>query len=178
MRMRRFDCAYAKQELFWDFSGAAVQKDVGLVRFAFVFTGLLIAIAIISAILETFTGISLNGSVNQIASVMGAASDAGRQFYRKYEVIPDKSFSWWASFQMTLVEIAISMVFAGVFFWFLLSQDELPNGLGSIMVFVVPLMIFVFAISWVAKRFMFRSAARHAEKIHLKNQAKSSTVFE
>jgi hypothetical protein len=158
--------------------GAIVQKSVGLVRFALVFTGLLIALAIFSVILETLTGFSVSGSVNQIGAVLGASSDAGRHYYKKYEIIPESGFAWRAAFQMTLVELAISVAIAGVFVWFLLSQGELANGLGSLMVIVVPLLIFVFAISLVAKRYMFTSGARHAEKAHLRKQEQSSTVFE
>lgn len=79
--------------------GAIVQKSVGLVRFALVFTGLLIALAIFSVILETLTGFSVSGSVNQIGAVLGASSDAGRHFYKKYEIIPDSGFAWRAAFR-------------------------------------------------------------------------------
>jgi hypothetical protein len=161
-----------------EFSGAVVQKSVGLVRFAIVFTGLLIAIAIISVVLEYFTGFSMNGSVNQVVSVLGASSDAGQRFYKNYEVVPDSGFAWRASFQMTLVEFVISTALGGLFFWFLFSQGEIAGGLGPLMTIVAPLMIFLFAISFVAKRFMFVSGARRAEKAHLKKQEKSSTVFE
>jgi len=155
-----------------------VQKDVGLVRFAFVFIGLLIVLAIVSVALDYFIGMSVNGSVNQIAAVVGASSDAGRRFYKKYEVVPDSGFAWRASFQMTLVELAISMAVSGLFFWYLLSQGELGVGLGSLMIVVVPLVIFLFAVSLVAKRFVFAKAARYAEKAHLKTLEKSSDVFE
>lgn len=155
-----------------------MQRNVGLVRFAIVFTGLLIAMAIISVVLEIFTGFSINGSVNQIVAVMGAASDAGNRFYRKYQVVPDSGFAWRASFQMTLVELAISIALGGLFLWYLFSAGELKNVPGSLMFILVLLLIFMFAISLVAKRFMFASGARHAEKAHLKKQAKSSTVFE
>jgi hypothetical protein len=155
-----------------------MQKSVGLVRFAVVFTGLLIAMAILSAVLEYFTGISVSGSVNQIVAVVCAAMDAGQRYYKKYEAVPDSGFAWRASFQMTLVEIAISAVIFGLFMALLLSEGETGIDLGSLMIFVVPLLIFVFAVSLVAKRFMFVSGARQAEKVHLKKQAKSSTVFE
>jgi hypothetical protein len=158
--------------------GAIVQKTVGLVRFALVYTGLLIALAIFSVILETLTGISVGGSVNQIGAIIGAATDAGRHFYKKYEIVPESGFAWRAAFQMALVELAISVITTGVFVWFLLSQGELANGLGSLMVIVVPLLIFVFAISLVAKRYLFTSGARYAEKAHLRKQEQSSTVFE
>ncbi|TYC64552.1 hypothetical protein FMN63_18895 [Stappia sp. BW2] len=158
--------------------GAVVQRSVGLVRFAFVFSGLLIALAIFSVVLEILTGISITGSVNEIGAVVGAALDAGRQFYKRYKVIPESGFAWRASFQMTLVELAISVVLAGLYIWFLVSQGVVGNNLSSLMFFIVPLLIFVFAISWVAKRYMFTSGARHAERAHLKSQKLSSTVFE
>lgn len=155
-----------------------MQRSVGLVRFALVFTGLLIAMAIIGVALEAFTGFSISGSVNQIVAVLGAASDAGNRFYRKYQVVPDSGFAWRASFQMTLVEFVISLAFLGLFLWYLLSNDELGNGLGSLAFVFVPLLIFMFAISLVAKRFMFVSGARHAEKAHLKRLEKSGAAFE
>ncbi|EAV40532.1 hypothetical protein SIAM614_21632 [Stappia aggregata IAM 12614] len=158
--------------------GAVVQKKVGLVRFGLVFTGLLIALAIVTALLETLTGITVSGSVNQIAAVMGAATDAGRQFFKRYEATPDSGFAWRASFQMTLVETVISVFIGGVFLWSQLSQSESGLQLSSLMMIIVPLLIFMFAVSWVAKRYVFRSSARHAEKAHLKKLEKSSTVFE
>jgi len=158
--------------------GAVVQKSVGLIRFALVFTGLLILMAILSVALEYFTGYSVSGTINQIVAVMGAATDAGQRFYKTYETVPDSGFAWRASFQMTLVEIAISAAMFALFVWFLLPADELKGGLGSLLTFMAPLMLFVFAISWVAKRFMFVSGARQAEKVHLKKQEKSRAVFE
>ncbi|WP_428687755.1 ABZJ_00895 family protein [Roseibium sp.] len=155
-----------------------MQYSVGLVRFAFVFTGLLILMAILSVVLEAFTGISVNGSVNQIVAVLGAASDAGQRFYKTYQTVPESGFAWHASFQMTLVEIAISVALGGLFFWYLLSQGEFANGLVPLMMILVPLMIFLFGVSLVAKRFAFVGGARRAEKVHLKKQEKSSAVFE
>jgi hypothetical protein len=158
--------------------GAVVQKIVGLVRVGLVFTGLLIALAIVTALLETLTGITVSGSVNQIAAVMGAATDAGRQFYKRYEAIPDSGFAWRASFQMTLVETVISVFIGGVILWSLFAQSGAGLQVSSLMMLIVPLFIFMFAVSWVAKRYVFRSSARHAEKAHLKKLEKSSTVFE
>ncbi|WP_248158062.1 ABZJ_00895 family protein [Roseibium sediminicola] len=155
-----------------------MQKSVGLIRFALVFTGYMIAMGIVSLALEYFTGVSLSGTVNQIVSVMGAATDAGQRFYKTYEVVPDAGFAWSASFQMTLVEIAISVVLGGLFIWALVSEGELANGVGPLLTFLVPLMIFMFAISWVLKRYMFVSGARRAEKVQLKKQEKSRAVFE
>lgn len=155
-----------------------MRKSVGLIRFSFVFVGLLIVLAIVSVALEHFIGISVNGSVNQIVAVLGASSDAGRRFYKKYEVVPESGFCWWASFQMTLVEVSMSMAILGLLLWYLLSQGDLGIGLRTLMIIVVPLLIFVFAVSFVAKRFVFARSARHAEKAHLKMQEKSSNVFE
>ncbi len=134
--------------------------------------------AILSVVLEYFAGISVNGSVNQIVAVVGAASDAGQRFYKTYQVVPESGFAWRASFQMTLVELTVSMAIAGLFFWYLLSQGEFANELGPLMMILVPLMVFLFAISLLAKRFAFVGGARRAEKVHLKKQEKSSAVFE
>ncbi|MHA7776898.1 ABZJ_00895 family protein [Roseibium sp. M-1] len=155
-----------------------MQQSVGLVRFAVVFTVSLFAMAIVTTLLEYFTGINVSGTINQIIAVYAAASDAGQRFYKTYEIVPDSGFAWSAAFQMTLVEVAISLVLGGLFLLLLLSQGELPDRIGSMMIFIATLMLFVFAISLVAKRFVFRSSARQAEKAHLKQQAKSSAVFE
>lgn len=134
--------------------------------------------AVLGTVLEIFTGFSLSGTVTHIVAVVAAAMDTGQQFFKRYQAVPDSGFAWRAAFQMTLVEIAISTVFTAVFLWFFPSGEDLGTGLGSLMTVLVPLMVFLFAVSLVAKRYMFVSGARQAEKVHLKNQAKNSTVFE
>jgi hypothetical protein len=119
-----------------------------------------------------------NGAVNQVVAFLWASSDAGQRFYKTYEVVPNRDFAWRASFQMTLVEFIISTALAGSFYLYLYSQGEFANGLGPLMTFIVPIMIFFYAVSLVAKRFMFVSGARNAEKAHLEKLAKSSTVFD
>jgi len=155
-----------------------VQRHVGLVRFAVVFTGMMIVMAIISAFLEIFAGIDISGSVNQIVAVVIASMDSGNRFYTRYETVPDSGFAWQAAFQMTLVECAISIVLFGAVLLLLMPTGELAASLEPFMLFAVPLLILVFAISLVLKRFMFVSGARSAEKAHLKKLQKSSAAFE
>eukprot|EP00903_Cladosiphon_okamuranus_P002133 g2131.t1 len=134
--------------------------------------------AVLSVFLEILTGISINGVMNQLVAVVGAATDAGSRFYKKYETVPDSGFAWHASFLMTLVEGAIVLAFSGVFALVLLASGELGADLGSFLMVALLLTIALLAISWVAKRFMFTSGARQAEKAHLNKLAKSSAAFE
>ncbi|ASP34094.1 hypothetical protein CHH27_13265 [Labrenzia sp. VG12] len=138
----------------------------------------MIVMTVVSIVLEIFTGISINGVMSQLVAVMGAATDAGHRFYKNFEIVPDSGFAWSASFQMTLVEGAISLTLGGLFVLFLLASGELGSDLGSFLLFTLLLTIALLAISWVAKRFMFVSGARQAEKVHLAKQAKRSAVFE
>jgi hypothetical protein len=143
-----------------------------LKRYAVVTMITIIAIMVLSFLLETFMDHDI-GSVGGMISVFVPAMDAGQTYARHQKAKPKGGFAW----KMSAIFVAVNMVIGGAFMLVL----SLVFGIGTELLAVftavgVPGMIIIAVVvcllSWLVSRFFFGFGAKNELKMQEKLAAK------
>lgn len=145
-------------------------NSVNLKWFALVYVATMVGISLISGVLLFGFGIELPSSATQFIPVLIATMHVGKMYFEDYQQVPDAKEAWAASRRMTLVEMAISLPLGAVFIAFLLGDSDTIDWTVFGPVLLVGA-VFLFAISLVAKRFLFVTGAKGAQTQQEKKQA-------
>ncbi|WP_150526217.1 ABZJ_00895 family protein [Roseibium sediminis] len=145
-------------------------NSVNLKWFALVYVAAMVGITLISGVLLFGFGIDVPASATQFIPVLIATMHVGKMYFEDYQQVPDVKEAWAASRRMTLVEMAISLPLGAVFIALLLGDSDNIDWTIYGPVFLVGAG-FLFAISLVAKRFLFVTGAKGAQTQQEKKQA-------
>ncbi len=126
----------------------------------------MIALAVLTYLLQVFAGINL-GSASGIVAVMVPAMDAGQAYAKRWGKRPENGYAWKVSGVFTLLNVAVSALLAVVMFAVLNIFGEIWELLASVSSLTMAVITAVLlAIYWAAGRFFFGFGAKN----HIKAQ--------